>query len=305
MADIHATVVDGPAGPDIPPAVFVHGVLSWGCDELYGFAAQRPLAAQRRLLLMDRRGYGESPDLPPGPHRSDYAVDAEDIVALLGSGAHLVGHSYGAVAAMLAAAARPDLVRSLCLIQPGSLRAAQSHPQIAEVLVRNRGAAAQPPVDLSPQHFLELATASVGMPVPEATPARLRAAHTTMHERPCWDAETPLEPLAAAGWPILVVRGDWSGAPAEYRRLAGEPLMIAADVVARATGADLLTVPGYYPHVQQPDAVNSALRELWGRAEARAGASAGPAPARSPGRGVPGAVVDRVSPQPADDGEPQ
>jgi len=249
------------------PAVFVHGVLSWGTDIEYGFGAQRPLAAHRRLLLVDRRGYGASPDLPPGPYRSDYGVDAEDVGRLLGEGAHLVGHSYGAVAAMLAATARPDLVRSLCLIQPGSLRAAESHPAIAEVLARNRAAIGQLPADLTPERYLRLSTESVGMPAPEATADRLRAARTTMHERPCWDAEVPLDPIAAAGFPVLVVRGDWSGAPAEYRRLAGEPLTITAEVVAERLGAELLTVPGFYPQVQQPAAVNEALARLWERGD--------------------------------------
>jgi pimeloyl-ACP methyl ester carboxylesterase len=251
-----------------PPALFVHGVLSWGTDDEYGFGAQRPLAAHRRLLLMDRRGYGASPDLPPGPHRSDYEVDAEDIVRLLGDGAHLVGHSYGAVAAMLAAAAHPDLVRSLCLIQPGSLRAAESHPAVAEVLARNRAAIARLPADLTPERYLRLSTEAVGMPSPEPTADRLRAAHTTMRERPCWDAEIPLDPIAAAGFPTLVVRGDWSGAPAEYRRMAGEPLMITAEVIAERLRARLLTVPGFYPQVQQPASVNEALARLWEQGDA-------------------------------------
>lgn len=253
---------------DRPPVVFVHGVLSWGTDAEYGFGAQRPLATHHRLLLMDRRGYGASADLPSGRYRSDYAIDAEDVVHLLEGGAHLVGHSYGAVAAMLAAATSPHLVRSLCLIQPGALRAAQAHPVIAEVLRRNRAATAQLPADLTPERYLRLSTEAVGMSAPEPTPARLRAALTTMHERPCWDAEVPLGPLAAAGWPSLVVRGDWSGAPEEYRRLAGEPLMITAEVIAEQIEARLLTVPGFYPHVQQPAAVNEALAELWARAEA-------------------------------------
>lgn len=270
MLNTIATTALGDA-TDRPPAVFVHGVLSWGTDDEYGFGAQRPLAAHRRLLLVDRRGYGASPDLPAGPYRSDYEVDAQDVVHLLGDGAHLVGHSYGAVAAMLAAAARPDLVRSLCLIQPGSLRAAESHPAIAEILVRNRAAVAQLPADLTPERYLRLSTESVGMPAPEPTPARLRAALTTMHERPCWDAEVPLAPLATAGFPVLVVRGDWSGAPAEYRRLAGEPLMITAEVVAERLGARLLTVPGFYPQVQQPVAVNEALARLWEQGDARCG----------------------------------
>jgi len=59
-----------------------------------------------------------SPDLSGSPYPSDYEVDARDVVDLLAAGAHLVGHSYGAVVAMLAAATRPDLARSLALIEP-------------------------------------------------------------------------------------------------------------------------------------------------------------------------------------------
>lgn len=269
MDTVAATVLG--EADDRPPAVFVHGVLSWGDDEAYGFGAQRPLAARRRLVLMDRRGYGASPDLPPGPYRSDYAVDAEDVVRLLGDGAHLVGHSYGAVAAMLAAASRPDLVRSLCLIQPGALRAAESHPVVAGTLARNRAASGGLPEDLTPERYLRLSTESVGMPAPEPTPARLRAARTTMRERPCWDADVPLAPLAEADFPALVVRGDWAGAPEEYRRLAGAPLMVTAEVIAARLGARLLTVPGFYPQVQQPEAVNEALEELWERGDRRDG----------------------------------
>ncbi|NUV48875.1 alpha/beta hydrolase, partial [Streptomyces sp. CAI-78] len=55
---VHATVWDhrlNPTGIAAGwPVVFVHGILTWGTDPRYGFAAQRPLAARRRLLLMDR-----------------------------------------------------------------------------------------------------------------------------------------------------------------------------------------------------------------------------------------------------------
>lgn len=182
---VHATVWDdrpnsGGSGSRWP-VVLVHGILTWGTDPRYGFAAQRPLAARRRLLLMDRRGYGRSPDIA----RSDWAVDAEDIVELLGTGAHLVGHAYGGVGALAAAVRRPDLVRSLTLIQPGALRPAARHPVVAEALARARAATAALPPDLTPADFLRGATESVCMETPEATPERLRAAATTMAELPC------------------------------------------------------------------------------------------------------------------------
>lgn len=262
---LRATELAGPGAAE-PPAVFVHGVLSWGCDERYGFGRQAPLADRRRLVLMDRRGHGASADLE-GPYRTDYVVDALDVIDLLGDGAHLVGHSYGGVAAMIAAAARPELVRSLCLIQPGSMRVAEDHPVVAELLARNRASSAALPEDLTAADYLRSANESVGMPVPEPTPERLRAAWTSMGERPCWDAGVPLEPIARAPWPTLVVVGDWAGAPPEYRRPACEPLTIAARVLAEKVGAELLTVPGLYPHVQQPERVNEALAAFWDGAD--------------------------------------
>ncbi|MEL7989890.1 alpha/beta hydrolase [Streptomyces albidoflavus] len=264
---VHATVWDhrlNPTGIAAGwPVVFVHGILTWGTDPRYGFAAQRPLAARRRLLLMDRRGYGRSPDIA----RSDWVVDAEDIVGLLGAGAHLVGHAYGGVGAMAAAVRRPDLVRSLTLIQPGALRPAERHPVVAEALARARAATAALPPDLTPAEFLRGATESVGMETPEATPDRLRAAATTMAELPCWDADIDLVPLARAAFPKLLVSGDWEGAPEPYRTYAGLPLIACAEEIAEATGAAHLVVPGYYPHTQQPERVNAALEDLWDASE--------------------------------------
>ncbi|AZS75318.1 alpha/beta hydrolase [Streptomyces lydicus] len=117
---LHVTVWDE-ATPGAPRAVLVHGTMSWGTE---CFAEQRPLAGRFRLELVDRRGFGDSPDI----ERSDYTVDADDIGQLLGSGAHLAGHSYGAAAVMLAASARPEAVQSLTLIEPSPLRTAAAHP---------------------------------------------------------------------------------------------------------------------------------------------------------------------------------
>ncbi|MFF0465030.1 alpha/beta fold hydrolase [Streptomyces mexicanus] len=259
---VHVTVwEDGGAGK--PTALFVHNVITWGDDAAYGFAAQRPLAAHARLLLMDRRGYGRSPEV----ERGDYAVDAEDVVALLGDGAHLVGHGYGGVGALLAASRRPDLVRSLTLIQPGALRVAADHPVVAEALERARQGVADLPEDLPPREFLRASTEGLGLAMPEPTPERLRAARTSMRERPCWDADIPLRPIADAPWPVLLVSGDWAGAPELYRRYAGEPLIACAEVIAETVGARHLRVPGFYPHTQQPERVNKALRQLWREAD--------------------------------------
>ncbi|MFF2012073.1 alpha/beta fold hydrolase [Streptomyces sp. NPDC058195] len=281
---VHVTVWDDrdrPAGDRTPtapvapvppeaaaPALFIHNIFTWGSDPTYGFAGQRPLADSRRLLLMDRRGYGDSPDTS----RSDFDVDAEDIVGMLGDGAfagspggaHLVGHGNGAVAALIAAARRPGLVRSLALIQPSAFTAAAHHPVVASLLDRVRDGAVGVPDGVTPEQYLRASTEGLGMAMPEATPRRLRAVATSMRERPVWEADIPLEAIRGAALPTLVICGTWERAPVAYREHVGLPLMTVAESLTDSLAGRLLRVPGYYPHTQEPAVVNAALREFWG-----------------------------------------
>ncbi|MFF9315035.1 alpha/beta fold hydrolase [Streptomyces sp. NPDC014748] len=253
--------------PPAAPALFVHNIFTWGGDPTYGFAAQRPLADSRRLLLMDRRGYGDSPDTP----RSDFDVDADDVLDVLGGeasdarsgGAHLVGHGNGAVAALLAAARRPGLVRSLALVQPSAFTAAAHRPVVAALLDRVRDGAPGIPDGVTPEQYLRASTEGLGMAMPEPTPRRLRAVATSMRERPVWEADIPLEAIRDARLPVLVICGTWDGAPDAYREHVGRPLVAVAESLTDSLGGRLVRAPGYYPHTQEPAAVNAALREFW------------------------------------------
>lgn len=110
--------------------VLVHGSLATGVDE---WQAQRPLADEGfELLVPDRRGYGKSPSAPG----EDFLRDADDIVALMGDGAHLVGHSYGGLGVLFAAARRPEATLSIALLEPGTFTLGQDHPD-ARRLVDN------------------------------------------------------------------------------------------------------------------------------------------------------------------------
>ncbi|MEV0704244.1 alpha/beta hydrolase [Saccharopolyspora sp. NPDC050389] len=244
-------------------AVFVHGSGTWAVHEVFGFDAQLPLAEEFRLVLPDRRGYGRSPEV----ERSDYAQDADDIAGLLDGGAHLVGHSSGAVVAMLAAARNPESVRSLTLIEPACFQVAADAPLVAAALERNRDALASVPPDLSDEDLVRLNFESVGFEAPPVTPELVRATRSALHEIPSWGAQIPVEPLAAATWPALVINGGWDEAPQAYREHGGEPIMECARVTAERIDADRLQVPGasHWPHSQQPGVVNDALRELWRR----------------------------------------
>ena len=120
MSDVHVNEVGSGT-----PVVLLHGSLS---DGLEAWAAQQPLAAQGyRLVLPDRRGYGRTQMGVP----EDYERDAADLAPLLGEGAHLVGHSYGALSALWTAAARPEAVLSLTLIEPPAFGLAADHPDVA------------------------------------------------------------------------------------------------------------------------------------------------------------------------------
>ena len=91
------------------PVVLVHGSLATGADE---WQAQRLLADEGfRLIVPDRRGYGRS----PAADGEDFIRDGDDIADLMGDGAHLVGHSYGGLGVLFAAAQRPDATVSVTL----------------------------------------------------------------------------------------------------------------------------------------------------------------------------------------------
>lgn len=261
MADppVHITFWNE-SGADAPRAVLVHGTMTWG-EEC--FSEQRPLAAQFALDVMDRRGFGDSPDIAC----SDWEVDAEDVVGLLGSaGAHLVGHSYGGVVAMAVAAHRPAAVRSLVLIEPSALRIAEQVPVVKAALERHRAMFADgaPFRGMSAQDYLR-SGAELGFPVPEFTERRLRATRTAMAERPCWEAQIDLKPLARAPFPKVVVTGKWDQAHLAYRASTGDALVACGSFVAERIGARLVQVPGadHFPHRDRPNIVNALLREVW------------------------------------------
>jgi 3-oxoadipate enol-lactonase len=71
------------------------------------------LGADHTLIAPDLHGYGDSPD-PAGAPALDAVAD--DLAELLdGAPAHVVGVSFGALAALALARRRPQLVRSLVL----------------------------------------------------------------------------------------------------------------------------------------------------------------------------------------------
>src|SRR5215207_515194 len=113
-----------------PRVVLVHGSVFNGP---LTWKEQRPLGQRWRLEVLNRRGYGKS---PPPEVRSDFEEDARDIAALLGDDAHLVGHSYGAIGALYAAALRPQAVRSLTINEPPAYRLIKGNAEADAIVAR-------------------------------------------------------------------------------------------------------------------------------------------------------------------------
>lgn len=190
-----------------PPIVLVHGsVVGAGLT----WRKQLELAERWRLIIPNRPGFAGSPPA----ERSDFEAEAPLFAELLGDGAHLVGHSYGAVIALLAAALRPEAVRSLTVSEPGCLAVAAGVPEVDE-MIANGEILYSDPAAVPPEAFLRMFREGAGSAheTPDELPEPLaRGVELLRGERPPWEAEIPLDALAAAPFPKLVISGGHSRA---------------------------------------------------------------------------------------------
>jgi pimeloyl-ACP methyl ester carboxylesterase len=99
-----------------PPLVLVHGAFS---DHETNWTFVAPMFRQEfAVYAIARRGRGLT-DATLGHSLEDEARDVADIVRSIGEPVYLLGHSYGAHCALLAAAQEPSRVRKLVLYEPG------------------------------------------------------------------------------------------------------------------------------------------------------------------------------------------
>jgi pimeloyl-ACP methyl ester carboxylesterase len=242
--------------------MFVHGSFGWGEET---WSAQHPLADDHELLLVDRRGFGRS----PARGRVDFERDADDVARLLPNGAHLVGHSYGGVVALLAAARTPSAVRSLAVIEPPALGLVRGDPVVEDFiddLTRLAATTTDPAVYRT--GFLR----AFGFPAKHVPldGLALVAARASMTERGPWEAEIPLDALASAPFPKLVVRGDWRDAPASARARAGAVFHAVGDVLETRLDAEGVVLPAAHNPQLLGSPFNDRLRLFWsGRQAAR------------------------------------
>jgi pimeloyl-ACP methyl ester carboxylesterase len=236
-------------------AVLVHGSFGWGEET---WREQRPLAERYKLLLVDRRGFGAS----PADGRVDFERDADDVLEVLADGAHLVGHSYGGVVSLLAAARRPEAVRSLAVIEPPAFGLARGNDAV-EKLIRHVGEAAAATQD--PSEYRAAFLRGFGFPA-QALPLEgenLAAARASMTERPPWEAEIPLDELARANLRVLLVQGDWCPAPASARALAGAAFAAVCGVLNEKLHAERALFPAAHNPQKLGSIFNERLQAFW------------------------------------------
>jgi pimeloyl-ACP methyl ester carboxylesterase len=211
-----------------PPILFIHGDI---VGPEVTWRKQRELAERWTLLIPGRPGFGESPPL----ERNDFETEAPMFAELLGDGAHLVGHSYGAVIALLAAAERPEAVRSLTVSEPGCLRVAEGTPVVDE-MIANGELLFENASSIPSQEFLRLFRGGAGSAygTPDQLPEDLmHGVELLKRERPSWEADIPLQRLAAAEFPVLVLSGGHSPA-----------FEAVCDALADGLSADRAVLPG-------------------------------------------------------------
>jgi len=259
MADIYVTEL-GTEGPRI---VLVHGSAqgsSVGGNKHY--LGQLALAEQGwQLAIPDRPGHGRSP--APG-RPDDFELDGEWVAEMLGEGAHLVGHSYGGLVALAAAALRPGAVKSLTLVEGAMQSLTLDDPRTQDFVKRMVEAfsGASSPAEVATR-FMQVAG------IPNEITGRRDAAELDAMGKASLTIRLPtpervrelIEAVAANQIPLLTVSGGW------------EPgIDASSERAAQVGGGHYVRIesPHHLPQNHDPVAFNAVFTEHMKKAEALA-----------------------------------
>ncbi len=219
-------------------AVFLHGAGRAGV----GAWSAQVAAGEPGWVFLDRPRSGDRPQ-----------SDAARIISSLESTAagHVVAHSYGANAALVAAQRAPELVASLTLLEPACFDLARGMPAVEEHISAMMPVfAVADDASVSAREFSRRFAVAMGTGPPdlpqdvlEAQVARLRAMP------PPWD--TGIDVVGALPVRTLVVTGAWNEM---YEQIA--------DALV-ALGAERAVLSGNGHRVQDAPEANELLRRFW------------------------------------------
>jgi pimeloyl-ACP methyl ester carboxylesterase len=225
--------------------VFVHGSVRNGEA---AWAAQRALADRYELVVLNRPGY---PPNRPEEH-IDFEEQASWVAERLRPADNLCGHSYGGVVSLYAAGLFPKLA-SLTVLEPPAFGLAAGDPAADELVGRLAAHWEHGPKDTRGfllGFYAAVAGREVELPDPLTSDLE-QGARALMVERFPWEADPPLEAVATARYPKLVVSGGWSRA-----------FDAVCDVLEEQLGAVRAVLPGAGHNPQAAPGFNERLLEF-------------------------------------------
>lgn len=224
-----------------PPILLVHG----GVGPRLTWERQEALAQRWTLVIPARRGFRPSPPT----ERQDFERDAEDLLPLLGDGAHLVGFSYGGVSSALIAVGAPERVHSLTLIEAPLYGAAPSDPEVARLARLGDAFLAGDGKAEEDQEFMRRAGIDPDGPAEHAEELA-EAVEAARGGRSPSEAELDLNRLAQAGMPVMVVSGGHHPAIERLCDALASRLGARRELV-RGAGHAVPRAPGFNPVLEQ------------------------------------------------------
>ena len=250
------------SGGSGPAIVFAHGLLWSTAMWRFQVAAFRD---RYRCIAFDFRGQGKSEVTASGYDMETLALDAAQLIEkLVGGPVHFAGLSMGGFAGMRLAARRPELVKTLALLDTAAdPEPPLNRPKYAVLGLLTRLLGAAPlsgevmKVMFAKPFLQDPARAQLRAQLQQelignGLTGSLRATKGVMQRRPVDKGE-----LARIRCPTLVISGaeDAAIVPLRSRRLAEQ-----------IPGARFVSIPraGHTATLEEPEAVNAALRELWG-----------------------------------------
>ena len=258
----------GPTGRT--PILLVHAGIA---DRRMWDPVWPTLTADRDVVRVDLRGYGESTERPEGP----WSPRADVLATLAALGierAHAVGCSFGAGVAVEVALERSEAVASFVLAAPGGALLTEKTDELAAFFEAEGTAIESGDLDAAVEANL---VAWVDGPHrgPDVVPAAVRDAVRTMQRRAfdltigwpdeVWEAEDELDPeaperLDEIAVPTLVVSG---GLDIDSIGLAADRLLTGVREVRGVVWDDV----AHLPSMERPDDFAALVLDWVDRAE--------------------------------------
>ncbi|MDP3193616.1 alpha/beta fold hydrolase [Rhodoferax sp.] len=240
-----------------PTAIFIHGVLN---DHSVWILQTRYLAHHGwNVLALDLPGHCRSGGEPPATveEAADFVLALMDAAGL--AQAALVGHSFGSLIALEAAAQAPQRVSQLVLVgiafpmrvSPALLEASVSAPMKALEMVNvfSRSTLAPPPSALGPGTWVYGASMALGRRV-LASNTKVNVFYTGF--KACDSYQNGLQAMARVTCPVLFVLGQLDQMT---------PPKAAQKLVELARDAKVVYLPGGHQQMNEtPEEMLTALR---------------------------------------------